>query len=156
MNKLSAIGIVETSSISKCFEIADTILKTAAVDLVVNRTICPGKYMVVVGGDVDAVREVGPSDAARDVGDEPLLISMLVRTAIANMAVQGIERALGQCELPPKGLRQLRDELAAEMAEPVLRSGLVGERAAGLCLFTCSRAELRQMGSAPLVSQSTV
>jgi microcompartment protein CcmL/EutN len=56
MNKGNAIGIVETSSIAKGFEIADTILKTARVELVVNRTICPGKYMVVVGGDVDAVQ----------------------------------------------------------------------------------------------------
>ena len=55
MNNGNAIGIVETSSIAKGFEIADTILKTANVRLVVNRTICPGKYMVIVGGDVDAV-----------------------------------------------------------------------------------------------------
>ncbi|MEW5977865.1 MAG: BMC domain-containing protein [Acidobacteriota bacterium] len=52
----NAIGIVETSSIAKGFEIADAILKTARVEVVVNRTICPGKYMVLVGGDVDAVQ----------------------------------------------------------------------------------------------------
>ena len=55
MNNGSAIGIVETSSIAKGFEIADTMLKTANVRLVVNRTICPGKYMVLIGGDVDVV-----------------------------------------------------------------------------------------------------
>lgn len=55
MNNGTAIGIVETSSIAKGFEIADTMLKTADVRLVVNRTICPGKYMVLVGGGVDAV-----------------------------------------------------------------------------------------------------
>jgi microcompartment protein CcmL/EutN len=53
----NAIGMVETSSIAKGFEIADTILKTAQVKMVVNRTICPGKYMVVIGGYVDAVNE---------------------------------------------------------------------------------------------------
>jgi microcompartment protein CcmL/EutN len=53
----NAIGMVETSSIAKGFEIADTILKTAEVTIVVNRTICPGKYMVVIGGYVDAVNE---------------------------------------------------------------------------------------------------
>jgi microcompartment protein CcmL/EutN len=50
-----AIGIVETSSIAKGFEVADALLKRANVELVVNRTICPGKYMVLIGGDVDAV-----------------------------------------------------------------------------------------------------
>lgn len=53
----NAIGMVETSSIAKGFEIADTILKTAQVKIIVNRTICPGKYMVVIGGYVDAVNE---------------------------------------------------------------------------------------------------
>jgi microcompartment protein CcmL/EutN len=51
----NAIGIVETSSIAKGFEIADTVLKTANVRIIVNRTICPGKYMVLLGGEVDAV-----------------------------------------------------------------------------------------------------
>ena len=56
MKKGAAIGIVETSSIAKGFEIADTILKAANVEIVLNRTICPGKYVVLVGGDVDAVQ----------------------------------------------------------------------------------------------------
>jgi microcompartment protein CcmL/EutN len=56
MSSGNAIGIVETSSIAKGFEIADTILKTANVEMVVNRTICPGKYMILVAGDVDAVQ----------------------------------------------------------------------------------------------------
>ncbi|MBN2425169.1 MAG: BMC domain-containing protein [Calditrichaceae bacterium] len=51
----SAIGIIETSSIAKGFEVADAVLKRARVEIVVNRTICPGKYMVLIGGDVDAV-----------------------------------------------------------------------------------------------------
>ena len=50
-----AIGIVETSSIALGFQIGDTVLKSGNVQIIVNRTICPGKYMVLVGGDVDAV-----------------------------------------------------------------------------------------------------
>jgi microcompartment protein CcmL/EutN len=62
----NAIGIVETSSIAKGLEIADTVLKTANVEIIVNRTVCPGKYMVLVGGDVDAVQAA--VDAGRRVG----------------------------------------------------------------------------------------
>ena len=68
-----AIGIVETSSIAKGFEIADTILKAANVQIVVNRTICPGKYMVLIGGDVDAVQasiEAGVKVAAHTLVDQ--------------------------------------------------------------------------------------
>ena len=52
----TSIGIIETSSIAKGFHIADSVLKAANVEIVVNRTICPGKYMVIFGGDVDAVQ----------------------------------------------------------------------------------------------------
>jgi len=72
MKKGSAIGIIETSSIAKGFEIADSILKSANVELVMNRTICPGKYMVLVSGDVDAVRasiESGIKSAAHTLVD---------------------------------------------------------------------------------------
>ncbi|MCU0960525.1 MAG: BMC domain-containing protein [Pirellulaceae bacterium] len=66
MNKGSAIGIVETSSIAKGFEIADAIMKAANVEIVLNRTVCPGKYVVLVGGDVDAVQ--ASVDAGVEVG----------------------------------------------------------------------------------------
>lgn len=62
----TAIGIVETSSIAKGFVIADTILKAADVEIVLNRTICPGKYLILIGGDVDAVQS--SIDAGVQVG----------------------------------------------------------------------------------------
>ena len=68
----NAIGIVETSSIAKGFEIADTLMKTADVKIVVNRTICPGKYIVLIGGEVDAVSasiEAGVAVGAHTVVD---------------------------------------------------------------------------------------
>jgi microcompartment protein CcmL/EutN len=73
MNNPNAIGIVETSSIAKGFEIADTVLKTGDVKIVLNRTICPGKYVVLVGGDVDAVQssvEAGVRVGAHTVVDQ--------------------------------------------------------------------------------------
>lgn len=79
MNQGSAIGIVETSSIAKGFEIADTMLKTANVNLVVNRTICPGKYMVIIGGEVDAVNasvEAGLAAGAHTVVDSFVIANL--------------------------------------------------------------------------------
>ena len=52
----NAIGLIELSSIATGFLVADTMLKTASVDLLLNRTICSGKYLVLVGGDVAAVQ----------------------------------------------------------------------------------------------------
>ena len=51
----NAVGLVETSSIARGIYTADEIMKAANVKIIVNRTICPGKYMVLVGGSVSAV-----------------------------------------------------------------------------------------------------
>ncbi len=51
----NAIGLIELSSIAAGFEVTDAMLKTADVELLLSRTICSGKYMVLIGGDVAAV-----------------------------------------------------------------------------------------------------
>ena len=52
-----AIGLVESNSIAKGIEISDVMVKRAEVTILVAKTICPGKYMVMVGGDVAAVQQ---------------------------------------------------------------------------------------------------
>lgn len=52
-----AIGLVELNSIAKGFEVCDAMAKTADVTVLVAKSICPGKYIVMVGGDVAAVRQ---------------------------------------------------------------------------------------------------
>lgn len=50
-----SIGMVELTSIAKGFETADAMLKEAEVELLLNRSICPGKFVVAVSGEVAAV-----------------------------------------------------------------------------------------------------
>jgi microcompartment protein CcmL/EutN len=52
----NSIGLIELSSIASGFLVADAMLKAAEVEIILSRTICSGKYMVLVGGDVAAVR----------------------------------------------------------------------------------------------------
>lgn len=52
----NAIGIVELSSIAAGFATSDAMLKAANVDMLLARSICSGKYMVMVGGDVADVQ----------------------------------------------------------------------------------------------------
>lgn len=54
---INAIGIVEFSSIAKGIEASDIMAKTADVKLLVSKHLCPGKYMVLVSGDVSSVRQ---------------------------------------------------------------------------------------------------
>ncbi len=53
--KEKSIGLLELSSIAAGFEVADTMLKTSEVRLLLSRSICSGKYMVLIGGDTAAV-----------------------------------------------------------------------------------------------------
>ncbi len=51
-----AIGAVETSSIAQGVVVGDAMVKTAEVELLQATTISPGKYWVLVGGEVATVR----------------------------------------------------------------------------------------------------
>ena len=52
----NSIGLIELSSIASGYEVADAMLKTADVELVLARSVCSGKYIVMVRGDVAAVQ----------------------------------------------------------------------------------------------------
>ena len=61
-----AIGILELTSIAKGMELGDAMLKSANVNLLVSKTICPGKFLLMLGGDIGAVQqaiETGTSQA---------------------------------------------------------------------------------------------
>ncbi len=51
----NSMGLIELGSIAAGFEVCDAMLKAADVDLVLARSICSGKYMIMVRGDVAAV-----------------------------------------------------------------------------------------------------
>jgi microcompartment protein CcmL/EutN len=50
-----SIGLIELSSIAAGFAVADTMLKAGNVRLLLSRSICSGKYMVLIGGETAAV-----------------------------------------------------------------------------------------------------
>ncbi|QEL15745.1 hypothetical protein [Limnoglobus roseus] len=87
---------------------------------------------VVLAADKDADGAVASCRATlnltRCVNNEPTLISMLVRIAMASVAVQAAERTLAYTE-PKAGLAEFQTELLREADEPVLAIGFRGERA---------------------------
>ena len=52
----NSIGLIELTSIAAGFQAADAMLKASDVDLLLSRSICSGKYMVMVRGEVGAVQ----------------------------------------------------------------------------------------------------
>lgn len=55
MLEKNSIGLIELGSIASGIQAADIMLKTSDVEILVSRTICSGKYMTLIAGDVAAV-----------------------------------------------------------------------------------------------------
>ena len=71
-----AIGMVELSSIAKGIETSDYMVKAAQVDLLRSSTVCPGKYVVIVGGDTGDVKAAMQEGLAR--GGEYVVDSLII------------------------------------------------------------------------------
>jgi microcompartment protein CcmL/EutN len=52
MAEKNTIGIIELASIFKGFEVQDMVLKSANVEKMVARTICSGKFLIMVRGEI--------------------------------------------------------------------------------------------------------
>ncbi len=53
---MNAIGVVEVKNISKGMVVTDEMLKSAGVDLIQSGSVCPGKFVTVVGGPLSAIK----------------------------------------------------------------------------------------------------
>ncbi|MFA3781946.1 BMC domain-containing protein [Melioribacteraceae bacterium 4301-Me] len=54
--EMNSLGLIELTSIAAGMQACDIMLKTSQVELILSRTICSGKYMVLIGGDVAEVQ----------------------------------------------------------------------------------------------------
>lgn len=101
-----AIGLIETISIAAGIQAADAMKKVAPVRLFLARPICPGKFIVLVGGDVEAVKnslKEGRKQTEHYLADS-VLISRVHRDIFsaleASVVIENLEelRALGVIE----------------------------------------------------------
>jgi len=63
-SEINSIGLIELSSVAAGILVEDTMLKAAAVRLLLARTICSGKFLIVVAGDVTSVQSALHAGAA--------------------------------------------------------------------------------------------
>ena len=86
----NSLGLIELSSIAAGFAVTDAMLKSADVELVLARTICSGKYMVLVRGTVADVESA--VQAGREVGDFSLVDTFIIPNAHEDLfpALSGI------------------------------------------------------------------
>ena len=103
MSSNPSLGMIETSSVVRGIEAADAMLKAADVRLLMNRSVCSGKYVVLIEGDVGAVRAsvaAGAATAAESLIDEMTLphAHPALLPAMGNVCQPGSLEALGLVE----------------------------------------------------------
>lgn len=73
---MNSLGLIEMSSIAAGMHAADIMLKTAQVELILSRTICSGKYMVMIGGEVAEVQSA--VEAATNIVDYAVIDTFVI------------------------------------------------------------------------------
>ena len=71
-----ALAMVEYKTVSSGMAACDLLVKTAEVDVVEAKTVCPGKYLVLISGNLSAVRAA--VDAAKVRYPEMLIDSFVL------------------------------------------------------------------------------
>jgi microcompartment protein CcmL/EutN len=99
----ASLGLVELSSIARGIETIDRMLKAAEVELVLARTICSGKYIVLIAGDLHMVE--ASVEAGREVAAECMIDSFIIQNvhpdvfpALSSTVVPQNQEALGILE----------------------------------------------------------
>ncbi len=73
---IRTIGLIELNSIVKGIEAADAMIKAAEVDLILANAICPGKYIVLISGDVGAVKAA--LEAGKEIGKQYIVDDLIL------------------------------------------------------------------------------
>ena len=71
-----AVAAIETSSIAQGTGAADAMVKTAEVEILEVGALSPGKFWILIGGEVAEVRAAW--QRGRDVAGETLLDSLFI------------------------------------------------------------------------------
>ena len=92
-----SVGMIELSSVAAGFQVADAMLKAGNVRLYLSRSICSGKYMVLIAGDASAV------ESAVAAGAEAANGCLIDSFVVANIHPD-VLAALGRTSVvPPDG-----------------------------------------------------
>lgn len=120
---MKTIGMLEFTSICRGIEAADAMIKAGDVELVESKSACPGKYMVIVTGDVGAVKsavEAGEAVGRNYVVDRLVLANAHPQTIASIQGVADVTHfdALGVMEF-------FSLTSAVSAADAAVKSGLV-------------------------------
>jgi microcompartment protein CcmL/EutN len=123
-----AVGAIEFSSVGIGYQAEDEMLKAASVELLIARTICSGKYLVVVGGAISDVQAA--MQAGLKASDEAIIDHLTV----ANVH-ESVFPALGQSVVLGDGEAQALGIVETFSGVSVLAAADCAAKAARVILF---------------------
>jgi microcompartment protein CcmL/EutN len=101
MDEISSIGLIELSSVATGLLVQDTMLKAGDIKLLLARSICSGKYLIVVAGDVTSVQ------AAVLAGGTAAGASLIERRQIARVHPTVLAAISNAVDVDPRQLRSI-------------------------------------------------
>jgi microcompartment protein CcmL/EutN len=152
MSTPRSVGVIELSSIGIGYLVEDEMLKAASVELLIARTICSGKYLIVIGGSVSDVET--SVKAGLDIAGEAIIDHLtLPNVHEAVFPALGQSVALNESEMDALGVIESFSGTsvlaAADAAAKAARVKLFRIHVAmalggkGLCLMTGTVADVR-------------
>lgn len=131
MGTKNSIGLVEYKTVPVAVQATDAMLKAAQVELVFSAPMCPGKYVVIVSGDVSSVKtSVG-------VGVEEGGMYCISSQVLTNIHRDVFPAIAGVCEIGDTGALGLLETMSAISA---VRAADIAAKAANVRLIECRLA----------------
>lgn len=127
-NASNAIGILELSSIVAGYKAQDMMLKAAHVEVIIARTICSGKFLIVIGGSVSSI------SAALDAGCTAAEGYIVEKLNIANIDSQ-VFSALSGSVVIPEGVGQAMGIVETFSVAPIIEAADAAVKSADVLLF---------------------
>ena len=101
MAEIGSIGLIELTCVATGFLVEDVMLKAASVQLLMARSICSGKFLIVVSGDVSSVA------AAVEAGGVAAGPSLIERRQIARIHPAVLTAISNAVDVDPRQLRSI-------------------------------------------------
>ena len=123
-----SIGAIELSSIGIGYRVQDAMLKAAPVQLLLARTICSGKYFIVIAGPVSDVQSA--VRAGLEISDQAIIDHLIIPNVH-----ESIFPALGQSVALAKGQADALGVLETFGGVSIIAAADAAAKAARVTLF---------------------
>jgi microcompartment protein CcmL/EutN len=98
---IQSIGLIELSSVATGYQVEDVMIKAATVKLLLARSICSGKFLIAISGDVSSVT------TAIEAGGAAAGASLIERRQLSRVHPSVLQAISQSVEIDPKDLRSI-------------------------------------------------